>query len=159
MNGFSCKSPNNVEADDFFFSGILTPRSTDNAHGSTVTPVNVETFPGLNTQGISMARVDFAPGGVNPPHVHPRASEIVTVLEGTVLTEFVSSNQDGNRHFSKVLNKGDMFVIPQGMIHYQKNIGEGNAVAIGSFSSQFPGVNTIENSVLGSTPKIPTHTI
>ncbi|KAA0052481.1 germin-like protein subfamily 1 member 8 [Cucumis melo var. makuwa] len=115
----------NVVADDFYFTGILTPRSTDNPLGSNITSVNVETFPGLNTLG--MGRNDFASGGVNPPHVHhPRASELLMVLEGTLLVELVSSNQNGNRVFSKAVNKGDVFLIPQGMAHFQKNTGDGN---------------------------------
>jgi quercetin dioxygenase-like cupin family protein len=35
-----------------------------------------------------LARIYFVPGGQNPPHTHPRASEILTVIQGTFLVGF-----------------------------------------------------------------------
>ncbi|MQM19763.1 hypothetical protein Taro_052774 [Colocasia esculenta] len=53
-----------------------------------------------------------------------------------------------------VLNKGDVFVFPVGLIHFQFNIGHTNVVAIAALSSQNPGVITIANAVFGSKPPI-----
>ena len=153
VNGKSCKDPKLAMADDFFFSGLHIPGNTSNPVGSAVTPVNVAQIAGLNTLGISLARVDYAPYGLNPPHTHPRATEILVVLEGTLYVGFVTSNPE-NRLISKVLNKGDVFVFPIGLIHFQFNIGHTNAVAIAALSSQNPGVITIANAVLGSDPPI-----
>lgn len=86
VNGFACKS--NFTADDFSFSGLAKPGSTNNTYGSLVTGANVEKVPGLNTLGVSMSRIDYAPGGINPPHTHPRATEIIFVLEGTIDSQF-----------------------------------------------------------------------
>ncbi|MQM08590.1 hypothetical protein Taro_041448 [Colocasia esculenta] len=155
VNGVVCKDPKKVKAEDFFFSGLHKPGNTANPLGSKVTPVNVTVLPGLNTLGISVARIDFAPNGLNPPHTHPRATEILTVLEGTLYVGFVTSNSnDGNKLFTKVLNKGDVFVFPVGLVHFQFNIGHSNAVAIAALSSQNPGVVTIANAVFGSKPPI-----
>lgn len=154
MNGKFCKDPKLATANDFFFYGLQIPRATANAVGSTVTPANVEQIAGLNTLGISLARIDYAAnGGLNPPHTHPRASEILLVLEGTLYVGFVTSNPE-NRLISKVLNKGDVFVFPIGLIHFQLNIGPVNAVAIAALSSQNPGVITVANAVFGSDPPI-----
>ncbi|KAI7730560.1 hypothetical protein M8C21_021118 [Ambrosia artemisiifolia] len=60
--------------------------NTTNDVGSNVTAVTVVELAGLNTLGISMARIDFAPWGINPSHTHPRATEILTVIEGSVIT-------------------------------------------------------------------------
>ncbi|XP_019058904.1 PREDICTED: germin-like protein subfamily 1 member 7 [Tarenaya hassleriana] len=109
---------------------------------------------GLNTLGVSLVRIDFAPGGQNPPHTHPRATEILVLVEGTLLVGFVSSNQDKNRLFSKVLYPGDVFVFPIGMIHFQVNVGRTNAVAFAGLGSQNPGVITIADAVFGSKPPI-----
>ncbi|RVW18872.1 putative germin-like protein 2-1 [Vitis vinifera] len=133
VNGKVCKDPKVATANDFFFSGLR--------------------IPGLNTLGISLARVDYAPYGLNPPHTHPRATEILTVLEGTLYVGFVTSNPD-NRLISKVLYKGDVFVFPEGLIHFQLNVGKTKAVAIAALSSQNPGVITIANAVFGSKPAI-----
>ncbi|KAF5207413.1 Germin-like protein [Thalictrum thalictroides] len=158
VNGLVCKNPMMAEANDFFFSGLHLLGNTSNMVGSKVTPVNVVQVPGLNTLGISMARIDFAPKGINPLHTHPRASEIFTVVEGTLFVGFVTSNPE-NRLISKVLNKGDVFVFPMGLIHFQQNVGNGNAVAIAALSSQNPGVITIANAVFGSNMAISTEVL
>ncbi|KAL6181372.1 hypothetical protein ACLB2K_048027 [Fragaria x ananassa] len=156
VNGKFCKDPKLVTEDDFFFSGLRMPGNTSNEVGSKVTPANVEQIAGLNTLGISLARIDYAPnGGLNPPHTHPRASEFLMVMEGTLYVGFVTSNSDnGNKLFTKVLYPGDVFVFPVGLIHFQFNIGKVNAVAIAGLSSQNPGVITIANAVFGSKPPI-----
>ncbi|XP_073136110.1 putative germin-like protein 2-1 [Henckelia pumila] len=154
VNGFACKDPKLVQADDFFFSGLNITGNTSNPVGSKVTPVTVTQIPGLNTLGISMVRIDFSPSGVNPPHTHPRATEILTVIEGSLEVGFVTSNPN-NTLISKVLVKGDVFVFPQGLVHFQRNTGNASAVAIAGLSSQTPGVITIGNAVFGSNPAIP----
>ncbi|XP_024027971.1 germin-like protein subfamily 1 member 17 [Morus notabilis] len=154
VNGKFCKNPELVKAEDFFFSGLNIPRDTNNAVGSNVTMVNVDNIPGLNTLGVSLARIDYAPYGQNPPHTHPRSTEILFVAEGTLYVGFVSSNQDGNRLFTKILHKGDVYVFPIGMIHFQFNIGKYPAVAFVGFGSQFAGTITIADTVFGSHPPI-----
>jgi quercetin dioxygenase-like cupin family protein len=155
VNGFPCKDPMAVTPDDFFNDAriIGQPRNTMNKVGSNVTNVNVIDFPGLNTLGISLARIDYGPLGVNPPHVHPRATELLTVLEGTLYLGFVTSNP--NKLFSKVVKQGDVFVFPKAMIHFQMNLAHDKpAAALSSLSSQNPGVITIANAVFGSDPPI-----
>ncbi|KAM0066113.1 hypothetical protein Hdeb2414_s0002g00045071 [Helianthus debilis subsp. tardiflorus] len=153
VNGVVCKDAKLVKADDFLFRGLHLMGNTHNDVGSNVTSVTVAQLPGLNTLGISMVRIDFAPWGVNPPHTHPRATEVLTVIEGRLLVGFVTSNPE-NRLITQVLEKGDVFVFPQGLIHFQKNVGNGYALAIAGLSSQNPGVITIANAVFGSNPDI-----
>jgi hypothetical protein len=45
-------------------------------------------------------------------------------------------------------------VFPIGLIHFQLNVGYGNAVAIAALSSQNPGVITIANALFKSNPPI-----
>lgn len=148
-----CKDPKTVDENDFFFSGLNKPGNTSNAVGSKVTLLNALQIPGLNSLGISFARIDFQPGGVNPLHLHPRASEILTVIQGTLEVGFVTSSPE-YRLFTKVLQRGDVFVFPAALIHYQKNPTEVPAVAYVSLNSQNPGSTQIANVVFGSTPKI-----
>jgi hypothetical protein len=76
------------------------------------------------------------------------------VLEGTLYVGFVTSNPE-NKFLSKVLNKGDVFVFPVGLIHFQFNPNPHKpAVAIATLSSQNPGAITIANAVFGSKPLI-----
>ncbi|XBJ07317.1 hypothetical protein VPH35_012864 [Triticum aestivum] len=135
VNGFACKDPKTAMVEDFYFSGLHMAGNTSNKQGSAVAAVNVAQIAGLNTLGISLARVDYAPYGQNPLHIHPRATEILML-------------------FSKVLHKGDVFVFPQGLIHFQFNIGANKAIAIAALSSKNPGVITIANAAFASKPSI-----
>ncbi|XP_039127485.1 LOW QUALITY PROTEIN: putative germin-like protein 2-1 [Dioscorea cayenensis subsp. rotundata] len=153
VNGFVCKNPAIVKANDFFLSGLNKPGDTSNPVGSNVTQANVAQIPGLNTLGVSLVRIDYAPGGLNPPHTHPRATEILVVLKGTLYVGFITSNPN-NTLFSKILYEGDLFVFPQGLIHFQFNYEHSNAVAFAGLGSQNPGTITIANAVFGSKPPI-----
>ncbi|XP_037427550.1 germin-like protein 8-11 [Triticum dicoccoides] len=139
-----------VNADDFFKAAALDRPRVTNKVGSNVSLINVMQIAGLNILGISIARIDYAPLGQNPPHTHPRATEILTIQLGTLYVGFVTSNQE-NRFLSKVLNKGDVFVFPVGLIHFQFNPNPYKpAVAIAALSSQNPGAITIATAVFGS---------
>jgi quercetin dioxygenase-like cupin family protein len=98
-----------------------------------------------------MARIDFAPnGGLNPPHYHPRASEVLLVLKGTLYAGFFTSNTDQYRLFAKILKPGDLIVFPFGLVHFQLNIGKTPAVAIAALTSQ----NPVANAIFGASPSI-----
>ncbi|XP_010450851.1 PREDICTED: putative germin-like protein subfamily 1 member 9 [Camelina sativa] len=153
VNGKFCKDPKLVTEEDFFRGGLHKAGTPNAKTGYAVTPANVNQIPGLNTLGISMARIDYAVNGQNPPHTHPRASEIMYVAQGTLLVGFVTSNPE-NRLLSKVLNKGDVFVFPEGLVHFQANVGKYPAIAFASLSSQHPGAITIADTVFGSNPAI-----
>ncbi|XP_028076923.1 putative germin-like protein 2-2 [Camellia sinensis] len=75
VNGKVYNDPKLATAGDFFFSGLLTPQNTSNPVGSKVTPVNIMQILGLNTLSISLAHINFAPYGLNPPHTHPHATK------------------------------------------------------------------------------------
>lgn len=147
VNGFPCKPASEVTSDDFFFDGFVEEGNTTNALAFSLTPGNVLTFPGLNTLGISMNRVDYAPGGLNPPHVHPRASETGVVIQGKLLVGFVTTD---NVFYSKVLTAGQMFVIPRGLVHFQLNVGEGKALAYTAFNSHLPGAAVVSTNLFAS---------
>ncbi|KAF8408004.1 hypothetical protein HHK36_007144 [Tetracentron sinense] len=89
VNGFPCKPVSEVKSDNFFFDGLSKEGNTTNVFGSNVTAGNVLVFLGLNTLGNSINRVDFTPGGVNPPHIHPRATETGVIIKGRLLVWFV----------------------------------------------------------------------
>ncbi|XP_055819252.1 germin-like protein subfamily 1 member 20 [Solanum dulcamara] len=157
VNGKICKDPKVVTADDFFKSSLNVAGNTSNNIGSAVTVVNVFNLPELNTLDISLVRIDYAPYGVNPPHMHPRGAEILVVLEGTLYVGFVLSNSGPNmknKLFTKILHPRDVFVFPIGLIHFQFNVEKTKAVAFAGLSSQNPGVITITNAVFGSDPPI-----
>ncbi|EPS68344.1 hypothetical protein M569_06425 [Genlisea aurea] len=155
VNGEFCKNPATVAADDFVFHGLNVPGNTSNEEGSTVTHIFASQIPGLNTLGVGTARIDFAPYGLNPPHVHPRASEALLVLEGNLYAGFLVASDPENKLFARILSPGDVFVFPQGLVHFQLNVGnDTTAVALAFLGSQNPGVVTVADSVFGSRPSM-----
>ncbi|GFY94350.1 germin-like protein 10 [Actinidia rufa] len=150
MNGFACKASFN--ASDFFFDGLAKPGLTNNTMGSKVTAANVEKIPGLNTLGVSLSRIDYAPGGLNPPHTHPRATEMVYVLYGVLDVGFITT---ANVLVSKSIKKGETFVFPRGLVHFQKNNGKDPAAVIAAFNSQLPGTQAISATLFTAAPPVP----
>ncbi|XP_062208743.1 germin-like protein 1-3 [Phragmites australis] len=153
LNGFPCKRPENVTENDFFSDALANPGKTGNEVGSAVTTANVEKLPGLNTQGVSMARIDYAPWGVNPPHVHPRATEMILVIEGSLDVGFITT---ANKLYARTVCKGEVFVFPRGLVHYQKNNGNTPAAIISAFNSQMPGTQSVAETLFGASPTVPT---
>jgi len=94
-----------------------------NKVGSNVTFFIIKKLLGLNTLCIFLACLDFAPYGLNSPHIHPCNTKHLVVKDGTFLVGFVTSNP--NKLFTKVLNKGYSFIFPIGLIYFQFNIGGG----------------------------------
>ncbi|KAJ6317325.1 hypothetical protein OIU76_012962 [Salix suchowensis] len=122
-----CKNSSDATVEDFIFSGIKS-RGRFSETGLASIPVNVNSFPGLNTLGVSLVRADFEAGGVNVPHFHPRATEVAYVLEGKIYSGFVDTK---NKVFAKVLEK------------------DKPAAILGSFDSENPGLMKIPAAVFG----------
>lgn len=139
--GYSCKAASLVTVDDFVSMGLRYAGNTSNIIKAAVTPEFVAQFPGVNGLGISIARLDLAPGGVVPMHTHPGASELLLVTQGFIKAGFISS---ANTVYVKTLQKGDIMVFPQGLLHFQINAGGVTAVAYASFSSASPGLQILD---------------
>ncbi|KAJ4965940.1 hypothetical protein NE237_017789 [Protea cynaroides] len=90
-----CKNAGNVSAADFFYEGFAKTGMT-------------------NTTMELWCRLQM----LNPPHTHPRATEIVFVLEGQLDVDFITT---ANMLVSKTFKKSDIFVFPRGLDHFHKN--------------------------------------
>lgn len=71
-------------------------------------------------------------------HTHPAGSEVLVVIQGTICAGFISSFD--NIVYFKTLNKGDVMVFPQGLLHFQFNSGKSSAIAFVSFGAPNPGL-------------------
>lgn len=152
MNGYPCKVGYEINASDFYSSKLGQVHAPNTIFGIALTPGDVVAIPGLNTQGIFVLRIDMAPGGITPPHTHPRATEVIFVLDGTLDAAFITT---ANQYVSKSLKKGDVYVFPRGLIHFQINTGPNLASFFTSFNSQNPGVQIIPTSLFASKPPLP----
>ncbi|RVW33276.1 Auxin-binding protein ABP19a [Vitis vinifera] len=121
--GYSCKTPAEVTADDFVYSGLSVPGNTSTLFNAAINTAFVDKFPGLNGLGVSMARADIAPGGVIPMHTHPGASEIILIAKGSVTA---------------------------GLLHFQVNTGRTQAHLWASFGSPNPGLQILSNALFSN---------
>ncbi|XP_049408024.1 germin-like protein subfamily 1 member 19 [Solanum stenotomum] len=160
VNGKICKDPKLANADDFSTSGFnISGEVVDKKYGYATKIVDINNMPGLNTLGISINRADFEPKGFIQFHAHPRATEMIHILEGTIYAGFLlllpnEENIYKGRLFAKMLNPGDVFVIPHGLIHFAYNVGSTNATLFASFNSQSPGFILIPDIIFASDPPI-----
>ena len=61
----------------------------------------------------------LGPCGMNTPHTHPRATEMLYVVNGTLTSGMIPEN--GNRFIFNTLEPGQAQIFLQGSIHYQQN--------------------------------------
>ncbi|GMN36884.1 hypothetical protein TIFTF001_006369 [Ficus carica] len=141
-SGYHCKDPKKVTANDFAYSGLGVAGNTSNIISASVSPAFVSQFPALNGLGLSGLRLDLAPGGVIPLHTHPGANEMLVVLHGKLTVGFISSAS--NVPYVKSIKKGDTFVFPQGLLHFQLNDHKTHALALAFFNSPFPGLQILD---------------
>ncbi|KAI4998853.1 hypothetical protein ZWY2020_054195 [Hordeum vulgare] len=142
-------SPTNITGDFFTYTGF---RVTDEImpwppRYFIAMKAGMEAFPALNGQSVSYAKLVFPPEYVNPPHTHPRAAELLFVLNGALSVGFVDT---AGKLYTQDLSAGDMFVFPKGLVHYQYNQGQSPAIALSAFGSASPGTVNVPASVFGA---------
>ncbi|VVB17621.1 unnamed protein product [Arabis nemorensis] len=140
INGYPCKNPTEINAQDFKSTKLTVAGDTDNFLQSSVTLLTALEFPGLNTLGLSVSRTDLERDGSVPFHSHPRSSEMLFVVSGVVFAGFVDTN---DKIFQTVLREGDVFVFPKGLLHFCLSGGFERATALSFYNSQNPGVVNI----------------
>ncbi|KAB1207828.1 Germin-like protein subfamily 1 member 1 [Morella rubra] len=153
-NDVPCIDPARANSSYFATSALSRPGNTgSNQYGSNVTLVNTVNLPGLNTMGLTMARIDIAADGIVPLHSHPRASEVTICLKGELTVGFMDTS---NRQYTEKLRPGDSFVFPKGLVHFIYNRdGKRPAVAVSGFNSQDPGTQLASMATFASKHGIP----
>ncbi|KAL6838498.1 hypothetical protein ACP4OV_031743 [Aristida adscensionis] len=114
----------------------------------TATKATMMEFPALNGQSVAYALLMFPPDSVNPTHTHPRAAELLLVVDGALSVGFVDT---ANKLYAQDLAAGDMFVFPKGVVHWQRNKDAAKpATALSAFGSAAPGLVPVPVTVFGS---------
>ncbi|CAN1832191.1 Germin-like protein 9-3 [Linum perenne] len=127
----------------YFTSGvILAPTNF------TVLKATMAEFPALNGQSVSSAYLIFPAGTANPPHIHPRSSELILFVQGSLEVGFVDTT---NKLYTQTLQVGDMFVFPKGLVHFQFNNMSGDefSIAVSGFGSANPGRVSLPEAFFG----------
>ncbi len=110
--------------------------------GGTIQGVDRGNLPSLEGEGVAYTLFNIEPCGINLPHVHPRATELIYVISGQDLrTAFVEEN--GGRVITNDIDQGHVTFFPRGLIHYQQNLSCESATYISALNSDDPGVSTI----------------
>ncbi|KAH0715484.1 hypothetical protein KY284_008389 [Solanum tuberosum] len=113
-----------------------------------VTKVGKTEFPVLDGQSVSLAVLQFPRGSVNLPHTHPRAAELLFVVEGTLEVGFVDTT---NKLYTQTLKVGDLFVFPKGLMHYQYNSNRNElATAVSGFGSANAGTVSLPTTLFAT---------
>ncbi|XP_061374063.1 germin-like protein 9-3 [Gastrolobium bilobum] len=106
-------------------------------------------FPALIGQSVSYAVLQFPAGSINPPHTHPRSAELLFVAQGTLQVGFVDTT---NKLFTQILETGDLFIFPKGLVHFQQNVHPKiPALAISAFGSANAGTISLPNTLFNTT--------
>ncbi|CAL1403898.1 unnamed protein product [Linum trigynum] len=135
-----------LTGDYFTFTGIR-PLFHQRPTSFKIAKASLAEFPSLEGQSVSYAVLQFPAGAANPPHIHPRASELLLVARGVLEVGLVDS---GNRLYTQTLQSGDMFVFPKGLVHYQSNVGRNTAVAFSAFGSASAGTVSLPPALFAS---------
>ncbi|KAK7046374.1 Spherulin-1b protein [Favolaschia claudopus] len=114
----------------------------DGAKGGSILLATTDNFPILTDLSIAGAVSLIEPCGLNIPHLHPRANEMLTVIDGILDAGFVLEN-GFNTEVKSALGKFQATVFPAGSIHYQQNPTCSPAAFVAGFSSEDPGRSDI----------------
>ncbi|CAM6096882.1 unnamed protein product [Calypogeia fissa] len=154
VNGYPCKAAEFVTTEDFTFAGLANATNlTGNPVNITATFGFVREWPALNTLGLGVVRLDINPGGIIMPHTHNLATEILFCIEGEIYTGFVTNSDNPavpNKLYAKIVKKGEAFIFPRGLLHFQLNKGKVPAVSINVLNSQNPGIQLMLVALFGT---------
>jgi oxalate decarboxylase/phosphoglucose isomerase-like protein (cupin superfamily) len=127
---------------DFIFDFLHPPISIPpTGKGGNVVLANRATFPALVGYGISMAVGFIGACGLNTPHIHPRATELNFLVNGTMRVGFIAEN--GARQVTNTVCEGQAAIFPKGSIHWLANLGCESIVFVAGLSDEDPGLSTI----------------
>ena len=133
------------KAQDFMYD--LMAATPDRGVAGEVRPLGMGQMPTLAGLGVSFTHFTVEPCGINAPHVHPRGTELLFVVKAEFLrTAFVEENGatvDGSAVVRNDIKTGQVVVFPQGLIHYQQNLGCTTAEYISALSSEDAGTVTL----------------
>ncbi|KAL2636024.1 hypothetical protein R1flu_007503 [Riccia fluitans] len=105
-------------------------------------------FPALAGLGVGVTLLEYRPMTLNPPHTHPRGTELLYVLSGSLDVGVVDTS---NKLYASTISKGDLFVFPQGLVHFQINKSSKKpARAISAFGSSNAGTVSLPRNLFGS---------
>lgn len=155
--------PNPPDATNMTFQ--FAPNEVSPPTGGTVEIASVDNFPALIGTSISFATGFINPCGLNVPHSHPRANELLLVVDGKLEAGLILEDESrgaGNirgtnptgpvPQVNTTLHQYKGMLFPQGQTHFQFNPTCEPAVFVASFDSNDPGRTQIATSFFSVVP-------
>ncbi|KAJ4375298.1 hypothetical protein N0V83_002384 [Neocucurbitaria cava] len=112
----------------------------NSAVGAVIT-ADAASFPALTNLGISIALLKLAPCGMLPPHLHPRATNLVTAITGNTTTWMIGEN--GVKTVRVDLTPLRVTIFPRGSLHVMQNNDCEPALLISALNSDDSGTLNI----------------
>eukprot|EP00121_Abeoforma_whisleri_P002329 Awhi_evm1s2085 len=128
------------EPEDFRFDFRLVPVESMGI-GGLVQPLSLGNAPVLALGDVAITRFTLDPCGINLPHVHPRGTEIIFMFKGSNLRTVFAAENGGPVITNDITNDTSTF-FPQGLLHYQQNMGCDTVAFVSKLNSADPGVQT-----------------
>jgi oxalate decarboxylase/phosphoglucose isomerase-like protein (cupin superfamily) len=119
--------------------------------GGSIRPLTLDQMPALHTTGLSYVLFELAPCGIILPETHPRATEMIYIIEGERV-QVGFSEENGGRTIVNVLKKGEATFFPASLIHFEQNLACTPAKFLAALNSEDPGVVTMSWQTFGSLP-------
>lgn len=110
---------------------------------------NRKNFPALIGLGVAASVGFLNPCGMNTPHTHPRASEFLTIAQGSNIRTGFIQEEGINTEITTVLGQYEGAIFPAGSIHYEFNDSCEPAVFIAAFGNEDPGLSRTAQNFFG----------
>ncbi|EPT03767.1 hypothetical protein FOMPIDRAFT_20836, partial [Fomitopsis schrenkii] len=113
---------------------------------------SVADFPVLVGNGIAIAAGFLGPCGMNTPHTHPRATEFLYLVNGSLTNGMIT--ETGSRFIINNITSDQAMLLPQGSIHFQFNDNCEPVHFVSALNSEDPGVLLAAQGLFGLPPAI-----
>jgi hypothetical protein len=145
---------NGGSANNVSFQFVNSP-GTPPQDGSVIVG-SVDSIPGLIGTHVAAAVGFIGPCGLNVPHLHPRANEFLTVVNGTLIGAFLLEEDamfaGDIPQVAMTLTNFTGMLFPQGHIHWQFNPTCEEAVFAAAFDSNDEGRFQVAQTFFSSMP-------
>ncbi|KAM7273073.1 hypothetical protein ACFE04_027737 [Oxalis oulophora] len=148
LTDFIAPTNQTIDGNFFTFTGMRSLVGAPPPGNFTVLKAALKEFPALEGQSVSYAVLQYPAGSINPPHTHPRAAELLFVIQGGLQVGFVDTT---NKLFTQTLQVGDIFVFPKGLVHFQFNSdAQEPAMAVSGFGSANAGTVSLPTTLFAT---------
>ncbi|OSX60257.1 hypothetical protein POSPLADRAFT_1040522 [Postia placenta MAD-698-R-SB12] len=137
---------------EFVFDFLNPPGGVVQGAAGHLVLASVSDFPALVGNGIALLAGFLGPCGMNTPHMHPRATEFLYQVNGSIQSGMLT--ETGSRFIMNNVTAGKAMILPQGSIHFQFNDNCEPVQFVSALNSEDPGTLLAAQGLFGLPPSI-----